>query len=56
MFEMISLAFNEVFYYTSYLYTNITASATFKVVFWIGLAFGILFFAIKLIRSTVWGR
>lgn len=62
MFDMIGLAINEVLNYVglsiSYLLTSSTFGGVlnFRPLFYIGIGICVLFFAIKIIRSTVWGR
>lgn len=63
MFDMIGLAINEVLNYVrlsiSYLLTSSTFAGVMFVIrplFYIGIGICVLFFSIKIIKSTVWGR
>lgn len=63
MVDMIGLAIEEVLNYVrlsiSYLFTTSTFAGVMHFIrplFYIGIGICVLFFAIKIIKSTVWGR
>lgn len=63
MFNIISLAVNEVLFYVhtvfDYLFLRTSfgwISLALRPILLIGVGISILFFTIKIIRSTVWGR